>query len=435
MSISTQTAARILAGQLQGESGEEGWLSFERFPHSALVKTYSVDHQVAESGATATALLSGVKTKSAVIGVGAGTTRGDCASGRENTVTSLLELAERAGMSTGVVTTSRLTDATPAAAYAHGADRLWEADVDLPEEAARASCTDFARQLVEQQSGDGIDVALGGGRAQFLPAQEKDPADPRHRGVRDDGRDLTAEWIAKRPRSAFVWNRDQLLAQGVAETDHLLGLFAHSHMQFEADRERTPSGEPSLLEMTARALDVLERNPRGYFLLVEGGRIDHAHHGGNAYRALSDTIELSETVAMLAERTNPENTLILVTADHGHTLTISGYPRRGNPILGKVVEGKVEAKLARDGMPYATLSYANGPGAPVKAGRSDLSKVKTASTAFRQQATVPLELETHSGDDVAVFARGPMAHLIGGTVEQSYLFQVMADAARLEEPR
>ena len=97
-------------------------------------------------------------------------------------------------------------------------------------------------------------------------------------------------------------------------------------------------------------------------LLVEGGRIDHAHHAGNAARALEDTVAFNEAIKVALEKTKREDTLIVVTADHSHTLTINGYPKRGNPILDKVVNVAGEFELAGDGKPYTTLAYAKGPG-------------------------------------------------------------------------
>lgn len=119
MSLATVTAARILEGQLKGGTGEENSLAFERMPWVGLAKTYSVNAQVPDSAATATALLSGVKTLSEVVGVDAGVTVGDCQSVAGHTVPTLLEIAEAAGRATGVVTTARITHATPASAYAH----------------------------------------------------------------------------------------------------------------------------------------------------------------------------------------------------------------------------------------------------------------------------------------------------------------------------
>jgi alkaline phosphatase len=456
MSLSTVTAARILEGQLRGQPGEENALSFEKMPWTGLSKTYSTNAQVPDSAGTATATLTGVKTKSEVLGVSAEITPDDCASGLAHSIPTLLEIAEDAGLATGVVTTTRITHATPAAAYAHTADRNWESDATCRLGPRRAG--DIARQFVEFAHGDGIDVALGGGRREFMPA-ETSTRGSCERGVRHDGRDLIQEWRAKYgSRGACVWNSSQL-PPSIPRVQHLLGLFQPSHMHYENERASDTAGEPSLTEMTRAAIGLLQRRgDKGYFLLVEGGRIDHAHHEGNAYRALHETIEFSNAVASAMQMTNAADTLIVVTADHGHVFDIGGYPVKGNPILGKVrsygVDGKPEAEDSRDllGLPYTTLSYANGPGytgatdeqpagvkhhlhepssATAACGRPDLTTVDTTAPDFMQEALVPLDMESHSGTDVPVYARGPASYLLAGAYEQNYIFHVMRHALRL----
>jgi len=219
-------------------------------------------------------------------------------------------------------------------------------------------------------------------------------------------------------------------------------------MRYETDRSRDAAGEPSLTEMTTRAIEVLRRNPKGYFLMVEGGRIDHAHHAGNAYRALTETIAFSDAVRAASRLAGTADTLILVTADHSHTLTIGGYPGRGNPILG-LVRGPAASAPAPDagGKPYTTLSYANGPGAAqleggpdagarraTAAGREqDLSNVDTADPDFHQQSLVALGSETHGGEDVALFARGPGADLARGVIDQNEIYHIMRRALGLQQ--
>lgn len=451
MGVSTVTAARILEGQLRGDTGEENLLSFETLPYVALSKTYNTNQQTPDSAGTMTAMMTGVKTKAGVINVDQTVYRGDCASSRGKELVTFLEQAEMAGKATGVVTTARLTHATPAATYAHSPERNWEDDHDLTDEAKANGCKDIARQLIEFPYGDGIEVALGGGRRSFWPRGVPDPEDAGKTGERDDGRNLTAEWVQRYTDAAYVWNKDQFDAIDPHETRHLLGLFDRSHMKYEADRETDTGGEPSLAEMTGKALDILSRNRKGYFLMVEAGRIDHAHHAGNAYRALTDTIELSEAVKVALSKVDPKDTLIIVTADHSHVFTIAGYPTRGNPILGKVVgndsrgEPKGDFERAADGMPYTTLSYANGRGfamlatggdtryhEPIAAGRvADLSAIDTEDEGFHQEALVPRGSETHSAEDVAIYAAGPGAHLVHGVQEQNVIYHVMARAARL----
>ena len=464
MSLSTIAAARIMEGQQRGESGEENQLSFERFPYIGLAKTYNVDAQTPDSAGTMTAMMSGVKTDMGLVGLTEFARRGHCEPGQYQAPTAL-EYAELAGMATGIVTTARVTHATPAATYAHSADRNWEDISDMPETIIRAGCLDIADQFIRfpqlttERYGievDGPEVVFGGGRRHFLPKNsEFNSADAVSaiEGDRTDGRNLIDEWKSAHPQGLVLFDQtgfNQLTKNNIGGP--VFGLFNESHMRFEADRANDISGEPSLSEMTNKAIELLEDNKNGYFLMVESGRIDHAHHVGSAFNALNETVELAEAVRIATEKTDADDTLIIVTADHGHVMTFAGYPRRGNPILGKVVNpGENQAMLAADGMPYTTLSYANGLGyyedssndtgddpearyaSPHAHGRHDLSKVDTEAHGYHQEALVPLSAETHSGEDVAVYARGPGAELVSGAYEQSVIFHVMNRAASLTE--
>lgn len=439
MGISTVTAARIHAGQMQGLDGESFQLSLDTFPHVALSRTYSHDYQISDSAATATAMMSGVKTRSGVLGVQSMAERGDCAGALEYATTSLFDLAERAGMSTGVISTARLTHATPAATYAHSGSRDWETDRSLPTTAAEQGCVDIASQLVGWPNGDGLELALGGGRANFLPNEHNDLEYDGATGWRGDGRDLTAEWTAKSDAHVYVWNAEQFDALDFSSDIRVLGLFDPSHMQYEADRETLDgAGEPSVAQMTAAAITRLSQDEDGYVLVVEAGRVDHAHHGGNAARALKDAVALDQAVGVALEMTDRADTLVMVTADHSHTLTISGYAARNNPILGLARTPDGELMTAFDGKPYTTLGYANGPGS-VFVGDADLSDGRSAppsedevlSLDYKQQSLVPSRSETHAGEDVAIYAWGPFDALFSGTVEQNYAFHALVEASNL----
>ncbi len=434
MGVSTLTAARIYQGQQRGETGEENLLSFETFPHSALVKTYNTNQQTPDSAGTMTAMMTGVKTKAGVINFGPETIRANCGSTQDQALTTGFMLAEELGMATGVVTTARITHATPAATYARTPDRNWEDDGDLPQEAIDRGCVDIAAQLVQFPYGDGIDVAMGGGRRHFLPNTMMDPEDTSASGSRTDGRDLTAEWMAGRSDATFVYDQAGFDAMDTASINHLLGLFERSHMEYEADRETDAGGEPSLTEMTLKAIQILDKNPNGYFLVVEAGRIDHAHHAGNAARALEDTVELSNAVQAAVGATDQDDTLILVTADHSHVFTIAGYADRGNPILG------LSGGTGADGLPYTTLGYTNGPGVGTMTdgvymlgARADLTGVNVESVDFRQEALIPLGSETHSAEDITVHAIGPGSALLfgQGTIEQNVIFHIINRALNL----
>ncbi|WP_313916218.1 alkaline phosphatase [Tahibacter sp.] len=464
MSIPTIAAAHILMGQRQGKDGESARLAFETLPYTALSRTYETDAQTPDSAGTMSAIMTGVKTRAGFISVTQAAERADCASSRGQEVLTALELAELAGLSTGAVTTTKITHATPAATYGHLPERNWESDVDVAQSPKGGDCVDFARQLVEQPFGDGLEVALGGGRENFMLPTQRDPEETGRPGKRLDQRDLIAQWAA-RPGASYVWNKEQFDKVDISSTRHLLGLFERSHMRFDHDRLNPPAGEtgrvaadePSLADMTRTALKLLKKNPKGYFLMVEGGRIDHGHHAGNAFRALTDTIAFSDAVQVAMDDTDVADTLIVVTSDHSHTLTFAGYPQRGNPILGLVHGGSdfedAGATLALDQhkLPYTTLGYANGPGyagasdsqpegpktyphyyrslGKPASRRPDLTKVDTEAPDYMQESTVPFMSESHGGEDVAIFARGPGAQAFHGELEQNVIFHIIAQSA------
>jgi alkaline phosphatase len=448
MGISTITAARILAGQLQGKSGEEHSLSFELLPYAALSKTYNTNQQTPDSAGTMTAIMTGVKTESGFISVNQKARRKDCASSKGNHLLTLLEELEEHHYATGVISTARITHATPAATYAHTVEREWEGDSLMPGNAIQEGCQDIAMQLLTFSYGDGIDVVMGGGRRYFFPKDVVDPEYPGETGKREDARNLITEWEKRYSNAAYIWNEAQFANIKAGKVTHLLGLFEPSHMQFESDRKNDGAGEPSLADMTGLAIEILKKNEKGYFLMVEGGRIDHAHHYGNAYRALHDTVAFSDAVSVALKQVDLENTLIIVTADHSHVFTMGGYPIRGNPILGKVIhndrhgEAKNDPELAKDNKPYTTLGYYNGDGFAVvdditerdegkdygHPGRADIRGIETTRSDYYQESMIPMIDETHGGEDVAIFAGGPWAHLFHGVHEQHYIYHVMRHA-------
>lgn len=423
MSIPTLTAARIQ------NAGESSALAFERFPYSGLSKTYCVDSQVADSACSSTAYLSGVKANLGTIGVTAAVVRSDCKASQrpENQVNSILRWAQDAGKMTGIVTTTRVTHASPSGTYAHAATRDWESDKDVrkdkvdPEE-----CPDIAQQLVTGETGRNINVILGGGRREFRSSKVRD--EEGEKGHRKDGRDLIDEWRRekkdRRANATYVWDRQGLLGVQPETTDYLLGLFEASHMEYHM--AANPDTEPTLSEMVRTAIRVLSKGKEGFFLFVEGGKIDLAHHKARARRALDETIEFAKAVQAAQELTSVQDTLTVVTADHAHTMSISGYPTRGNDILGIAGTSNVDQK------PFTTINYANGPGykRPSKTGaRYDLSSDDMANDKYAYPGVFPRETETHGGDDVGVFAIGPWAHLLTGSFEQNVIPYVMGYAA------
>jgi alkaline phosphatase len=416
MGISTITAARIYDGQKRGETGEENQLSFEKFPNVALVKTYNTNAQVPDSAGTATAMHSGVKTRIGVLGIGPAAEKGVCRDALAHPLPLLGEEVKARGLALGIVTTTRITHATPASVYARSADRDWEADTNIPAD-QQVGCKDIALQLAEAR----FDVALGGGARSFYGKSGG--------GRRSDAAaDLPAAWAAK---NGGVVVKDAAALATAPAGKPVFGLFNADHMTFMAER-KPDSPEPTLTEMTAAAIARLKADPDGFYLMVEGGRIDHAHHAGKAGFALEEAVEFARAVQWAVDHTDSKETLILVTADHSHVFTIAGYPQRGNDILGLVVappgrgedggDGKSPV-LAADGKPYTTLGYANGPGA-VKGERP----VPETGLAATQQALVPTGGETHAGEDVALFATGPGADRARGVIEQNVIYSIIRKA-------
>ncbi len=423
MGISTITAARIFDGQSKGMSGEDNQLSFEAFPNLSLVKTYNLDAQVPDSAGTASAMNTGMKTQIGKISVQPDGLFAGCAKSAATPPQLIADIAEKSGMSTGIVSTARLTHATPAAVYGHAMSRGWETDAKISSQGKEQGCTDLASQLVNYGGANGLEIALGGGKKNFLGKDEG--------GNRLDGANLTVNWSKKSNNHIFVGNAADLRAINASESNNILGLFDGSHMDFEVDRDNAE--QPSLTEMTEFAIKNLVARDTGYFLMVEAGRIDHAHHQTNAYRALSETQELSRAVALADQMTSDEDTLILVTADHSHVFTMAGYPKIGNPILGLVHPPSAkddEPSIAADGLPYTTLGYHNGPNIRSEEAQTD---EMVQDKNYRQQTAIRRPSETHGGEDVALFAKGPGADRVKGIIDQAEIFDIMVEAADLEK--
>ncbi len=242
---------------------------------TAYVVNDALDAIITESAAAATQIATGVRVKTMAVGM---------APDGKTPLKTILELAKEKGMSTGLVTTSGITDATPAAFASHVTHRSDEISV------------------ASQELQVGVDVLMGGRKQFFLPEAAG--------GKRTDGRDLMDE--ARKEGYAVVGTADELQQ---ANGGKLFGLFNMGDMAFEIDRSKT--AEPSLAEMAAKALEVLAKNPKGFFVMIEGGRIDHAAHRNDAAATIRDTLAFDEAVGVALEfqRRNPD-TLLIVTADH-----------------------------------------------------------------------------------------------------------------------
>ncbi|XP_065297373.1 alkaline phosphatase-like isoform X2 [Dermacentor albipictus] len=416
MGIPTVTAARIYKGQrLHKQSGEEQLLSWDRFPHVSLSKTYGLDVQTSDSANTATAYLCGVKANVETLGVDSRVKSGVCHNDSSTHLPSIMQWAQEAGMWTGIVTTSKVTHATPAGSYAHSGHRDWEAEVP-----GGCDAKDIAYQLVHHNPGAGFKVILGGGRKMFRATKDEEGKD----GMREDGKDLIKEWQEARSKegnASYVWNRQQLLSVMPGKTDFLLGIFDNDHVPYVIERRNWDTTKPTLPEMTRVAVEILKKAPKGFVLLVEGARIDMAHHKSKGGSALEEALEFDQAVQETRNTLNTDESLLVVTADHSHTFTMGGYPKRGTNILG--IAGYSDV----DQLPFTVLTYGNGPGFALP--KENFTNEEVAKPDYVQRSAFPLKEETHGGEDVAVYATGPWAHLYSGVHDQSYIPHVMAHAA------
>ena len=420
MGPSVLTATRLF------KVGEEGNLEIMSLPRSARIKTFSHDAQTTDSAPSMAAYTTGVKMNNEVIAMSSDTKAvapskdangnkgiNNCTGDNGGLDGARFERAKAAGKAVGAVTTTELTHATPAATYAHICHR--DAAYAIAEQAVPGGAG-FNAAL-----GDGVDVLMGGGANHWTPYSAS------NKGGRADGRDLTAELGAQGYQ--YVTTQSDLAK---IESGKVLGLFsAKSHLDYELDRvaKGAANTQPSLSEMTAKAIDLLSQNSQGYFLMVEGGRIDHALHATNAKRSLTDAVALDEAVKTALGKVDLADTLIVVTADHDHTMTINGYAAKGNPVLDLVKNGDGSTQHDVDGKPFTTLVFGNGPNrADV---RPTLTSDQVMADDYLQETGVKLGSETHGGGDVMLFADGAGSGRFKGTLDNTLVFGKLKEALGL----
>lgn len=454
MSLPTVTAARVYKGQFlvnntetqQGDltEGNSADIYWETFPNVAHSKTYSINYMVPDSAATATAIFAGAKTEGYTLGFDSHIRYDDAASSEySEPLETILDWAQAAGMKTGFISNTRATHATPAALYAKSANRFWECDSDMGSQ--QGIHKDIALQMIEDSPAKETDLIFSGGLAAFVNYDLVDP-DERHKDFdytsnfwnchRNDERNLIDEWQAMNPTGKFLMNRTQMMEESTMTSDKLLGLFSWSYLPYEDEYE--PDSEiPTLEELTRYAINYLDNKAgdAGFFLMVEGGLIDHAHHSSHATRALSETVGMERAVQAAHEMLGDEETLFIVTADHSHTMSIGGYTGRFSDITKEVHGDGYGADHASDHESFTILTYGNGHGFEKNSVSADGEIVRPATPEesreyrYTQASAVPLGSETHGGDDVGIWAAGPMSHLFHGVHQQSYIAHVMSYAA------
>ena len=429
MGPTTVTASRIY------KYGESGSLTMDTLERTARIKTYSHDAQTTDSAPSMAAYMTGVKMNNEVISMSPETVAtppskdvngnlgvNNCAAtGNGTAAQTILELAKSKGKAVGSITTTELTHATPAATYSHICNR--NAQYAIAAQAVPGGAG------YNTALGDGVDVLMGGGRNHFTPFDATT-----NKAGRADGRNLLTELAAK----GYTVGATKADLAAAPNNKKFIGLFSSkSHLEYELDRTATPplgegANQPSLAEMTTKAMDILSQNAGGYFLMVEGGRIDHALHGTNAKRALTDTIAFDDAIKAAlekAKKTDPTlaNTLIVVTADHDHTLAFNGYGKRGNPILDITRNYKDNQPLKdADGNTYTTLVFGNGPNRPDL--RANLDSNAVLADNYLQETGVRLASETHGGGDVKLLATGAGAKTFKGTLDNTKVFGLLKSA-------
>jgi alkaline phosphatase len=422
MGPTTITAARIF------KHGEDGLLHFERLERTARIKTYSNDFQTTDSAPSMGAYMTGVKINQEGISMkdaraiepardaNGNRTVDRCGENNGQVVPTILELAKAAGRAVGAVTTTELTHATPASTFSHVCHR-------------DAAYT-IARQLVpggegyNRALGDGVDVLMGGGRHRFTPYDKA--SNPKGRA---DGRDLMAELAAQ--GYAVAGTRAGMMSARPGRK--FIGIYAaDDHLDYALTRRPE---QPSLSEMALKAVELLSKDPDGFFLMVEGGKIDHALHDTNAKNALVDTVAFDEAIQATIERMRQidpglENTLIVVTADHDHTMVLNGYPKRGSKVLDIVHDYATgQPKKDADGKTFTTLVFGNGKVRPDL--RADVDSATAQRDDYLQEAGVRTLYESHGGGDVKLYATGAGSAPFKGTMENTQVFHLIKAAAGL----
>lgn len=376
--------AHRFAGQLLA-AGRAGRLAMDRLPSLGQMNTMCADPTtfVTDSAAAASAIATGVKTLNGCVAIGPNGAR----------CTTALEVAKQTGRSVGLVSTCQITDATPAAFAAH---------VPL-----RASQSEIARQYIENS---GVDVILGGGAVHWYPFGERLPESMFHGGSRRGiGSAGNLVELARERGYEFVSDAaslaDAVACRAGAKPAPLLGLFAADELFVQSTEGLGGSYDPpiSLAEMTSAAIDVLSRNPEGFFLMVEESAIDRMAHHNNAALTLKGVLELDRAVQVaLAFAERSPDTLIIVTADHEcGGLAVAGSLDQPYPY--EPGGGLLDTLLAGEDGPFPVAD-------------SDYGFVVGWATTGHTSAPVP------------VTAMGPGAQGVQGFIENTDLFQIMVDA-------
>lgn len=436
MSLQAKELARILSKGLS-EGKYNDLLNMEKMPYLAVITTSGYDSLATDSANSMSAYMTGNKSVVNAMGVYENSTPDPLDDPKVENLSEILSRSK--GMSYGMVTTAAITDATPAAVSAHTRRRALQNFI----------ASDFLNRNHPPA------VLMGGGSQFFLPLSTPG-------SKRKDNRDLISEY--KAAGYQFAGNKTELLATNANHP--ILGLFNLNTMNVYMDRAFLPKNphvlkgfndEPGLVDMTKKAIAVLEKNPKGFFLMSEGGSIDKQLHTMDWQRATYDTIEFDQAIKYAQDysKAHGDNTLIIVVADHAHGISISGTYKEENGKVGREavrVYGDAGWPTFRDdnhdGFPdnpdpdtTIAVQYANAPDhyenyrfqkeptvpATVTRDGHVVANPKRAPQGARLvQGDLPTTTgessEVHSADDVILMAQGPGSEYFHGVMDNTELF-------------
>ncbi len=367
-----------------------------------MYSTYSADSNITDSAAAGTAMSTGVKTNNGIIGLDP----------EGNPQQTILEASKDKDMSTGLVATSTITHATPAAFGAHVEDRNNE--------------TEIARQLIDNE----IDVLLGGGKNNFLPESEG-----------GNQTEVNVLQQAEEQGYQLIENRNQLLEADIdLDSENLLGLFADDALAPEM--HRNTEEEPSLAEMTQTAIDTLKNDEDGFFLMVEGSQIDWAGHDNDAAWAMTDVGAFEAAVQEAINFAKEDgNTLVVVGGDHetgGMTAGANGSGTANPELLHSVTATgeNIAAELNDDRSntsevvsEYTDMEFSEEEIQSIQEAEDPKSAINAVISA---KANVGWTSTNHTGVDIPVYAYGPGSDQFSGSLDNTDLPKIIAEAAGIE---
>ncbi|RWR04150.1 alkaline phosphatase [Siminovitchia fortis] len=416
----TNVIMMVMDGTSAGATTLARWYKGENLALDEIViggvRTHSAESAITDSAPAATALATGHKSNDKIVGLlpEVVNTSGVAAVNPEDAykpVANVLEGAKLLGKSTGIISTSEIQHATPAGFSSHTAHR--------------SNYQDIAEQQVYQE----MDVVLGGGKESLLPGTTKNS--------RVDNEDLTK--VLDEKGYNFVETREELLK---TKSDKIWGAFAPSALAYDFDRKATSNSEPSLAEMTKKAIDTLSKDKDGFFLFIEGSKVDWAAHANDTIGIISDVLAFDDAVNEALKFAKKDgNTMVIAVSDHGNSgitmgnvNTNSNYPEISvsayvDPLkkASMTIEGALkQLKADRSNMKEVAELYGldNLTATEMEALKTSKSLQADMTKMLANRANIGFTTGGHTGEDVFLYAYGPSKPY--GLVDNTDIAKTMA---------